>query len=348
MNYKKIGGDIKLARIILLPENNPTNDESMVDLASFHAQQAIEKILKYYLNNNYGIDETSKEFKIHDIEKLLLKIDEFDKNFKESNVDLHEISVELTSWSVVSRYGKSYISNIKTIKSALDIADRLYDDILTNLYDYKKRYEIGCNGYAHVKETQAERILDKLLKQKNNLENNNSQLKINKINKRISKIEIIKNNKNILKKFGENKLRSKNQKLTKKYDRLIEEEKEDYLGYTRLTCMIFGNKSNINVFDEWVSTCINIYKKDIGVLNYALVIDIDDFRLSKECSINYDFNLSKSQIIVSTLEDAKYYNKNIDIENTKLFRNMLKKIKNAKKEGNDVIKTMEKAKRYKH
>ncbi len=39
--------DIRIARILLSPEGNPENDEMITDQAAYHAQQAIEKALKY-------------------------------------------------------------------------------------------------------------------------------------------------------------------------------------------------------------------------------------------------------------------------------------------------------------
>lgn len=54
MNYRRIKSDIEAAKIFISPQFNPTNDEYSVDISLFHCQQAIEKILKYYLFDIYG------------------------------------------------------------------------------------------------------------------------------------------------------------------------------------------------------------------------------------------------------------------------------------------------------
>ena len=39
--------DISIARLLLSPSGNPTNDEMITDQAAYHVQQGIEKALKY-------------------------------------------------------------------------------------------------------------------------------------------------------------------------------------------------------------------------------------------------------------------------------------------------------------
>lgn len=39
--------DIEIAKILMSPAGNPTNDELIVDQAAYHVQQGIEKALKY-------------------------------------------------------------------------------------------------------------------------------------------------------------------------------------------------------------------------------------------------------------------------------------------------------------
>lgn len=41
--------DAEIAALLLSDQGNPTNDEMIVDQAAYHAQQAIEKAMKYQL-----------------------------------------------------------------------------------------------------------------------------------------------------------------------------------------------------------------------------------------------------------------------------------------------------------
>lgn len=41
MKLKKAKDDIVAANLLMKPENNPTNDEGIYDLAAYHAQQAV-------------------------------------------------------------------------------------------------------------------------------------------------------------------------------------------------------------------------------------------------------------------------------------------------------------------
>lgn len=72
--YKRIYADISLSEYALSDIGNPTNDEAMYNLASYHAQQAIEKGLKFYLSAVYGEDENDRRFKIHDIDTLCYRL----------------------------------------------------------------------------------------------------------------------------------------------------------------------------------------------------------------------------------------------------------------------------------
>lgn len=39
--------DIDIAKLLLSPEGNPSNDEMITDQAAYHAQKGIEKAMKY-------------------------------------------------------------------------------------------------------------------------------------------------------------------------------------------------------------------------------------------------------------------------------------------------------------
>ena len=63
MNLNRIKADILTAKNNLSPVGNPTNDEYLYDISAYHAQQAVEKILKYILHDIYGVDDTQKNSK---------------------------------------------------------------------------------------------------------------------------------------------------------------------------------------------------------------------------------------------------------------------------------------------
>lgn len=62
MKLERADADIQLAEKLLSSQWNPSNDELMYDMAAYHAQQGIEKLLKYILHDIYGMDEGSRKF----------------------------------------------------------------------------------------------------------------------------------------------------------------------------------------------------------------------------------------------------------------------------------------------
>lgn len=342
MNYRIINTDIITSNNYLKPQFNPSNDEYFIDISAYHAQQAVEKILKFHLFENYGINEKIYSYRTHDILSLINNIDKFDKNFKIKNKDLVVMADEITSWAVKTRYGKSYLG---TVESCLKIAERLFDELLTDLFDYKKRYRIGCNGYTQLKKDQVERILDKLMSKRLNIKYISQNKRINIVNDRIMKLENIKNNESYINKLWINCFRFKNKKITEKFDLLLTEEKGKFLGYTTLSCKIFSNKDNIKAYDEWISKCLNFFNKDFGPLNFALAIDLDYFRLYEEISVNDKFDVPEGCAIVSIKDDIKYYNKDIEIDKTQMFKNLIKRVKHALAEHNNKTEDSIKLKR---
>ncbi len=61
MNYhEKAQRDLAVAKNYNSAKGNPDNDEGLYDIAAYHAQQAIEKELKYILHDIYGADEAER------------------------------------------------------------------------------------------------------------------------------------------------------------------------------------------------------------------------------------------------------------------------------------------------
>lgn len=123
MLLERADADIQAARLLLSSVGNPTNDERMTDLAAYHAQQAIEKLLKYVLHDGIGADNIAREFKTHNLFYLIDRIErESDFIVPDS---LKEMADEITDWEANSRYGESFVSEKNKIQSAVEVYGQL-------------------------------------------------------------------------------------------------------------------------------------------------------------------------------------------------------------------------------
>lgn len=98
-----------------------TNQKDFKNGASYHAQQAIELILKYCIYNNAGYNKNSNnitQIRIHDLDRLItqhcvpLGIDVPKKIAKNAKM--------YSTWEAESRYSLSYSVRIDSILTALD------------------------------------------------------------------------------------------------------------------------------------------------------------------------------------------------------------------------------------
>ena len=69
MKIHRVKGDLDSVYRILSVETEEKSD--CIDVASYLVQQAIEKSLKYLLHDVYGVDDTTRAFKIYNISRLL-------------------------------------------------------------------------------------------------------------------------------------------------------------------------------------------------------------------------------------------------------------------------------------
>ena len=132
MNYdiapsREIEADIRLARYSMSPEGNPTNDEAMYNQAAYHAQQAIEKGLKFYLRDVYGEDEKDRKFRIHDIDTLCARLK--DRYHHLVDEEIVARADEITDWEANSRYRHSLVSARADIETVLAAGERILADI---------------------------------------------------------------------------------------------------------------------------------------------------------------------------------------------------------------------------
>ena len=124
MNYLDRGdADYKIAKLLISPIGNPTNDERITDQAGYHIQQAVEKAIKHLIHDIGGVSDETKAFRTHNIDALILIAEENTGfGFPE---ELIEISSDLTSWEAGSRYNSSVVSNRIEIENAIEVYEKL-------------------------------------------------------------------------------------------------------------------------------------------------------------------------------------------------------------------------------
>ena len=117
----KAKSDLKTARILM-------QSNELTDIVCFHAQQAVEKLLKAYLTY-----KNIKSSKTHDISVLLKLCIKEDKDF--NSLDIEKLE-QLTFYAVEVRYPDDfYVPDIEEAKAALEQANKLWDFIIKKLKD---------------------------------------------------------------------------------------------------------------------------------------------------------------------------------------------------------------------
>lgn len=104
---------------------NTINQKDLKNVAAYHAQQAIELLLKYkiytnkqYYQNNTDKNGTIKEIYKHDIDKLIKSYcDKY--GIKDIPSKIRKNAVMYTNWEAGSRYGLSFSVKITSIESVL-------------------------------------------------------------------------------------------------------------------------------------------------------------------------------------------------------------------------------------
>lgn len=95
--------DLKMAELAL----GTANDELIQNMAAYHTQQAIEKVLKQLLIKQRGFGNND-----HDLERLII-------DAKEVGVDppnwVEENSYEISKWATTIRYNSNFKTNRDSI-----------------------------------------------------------------------------------------------------------------------------------------------------------------------------------------------------------------------------------------
>lgn len=125
--------DIKIAKLLLSPAGNPTNDEMITDQAAYHVQQGIEKALKYQ-TEMMGIPYR----KTHNLIGLISDLENHgfmvSDNFKEK-------AYIISDWEASSRYNDDFNALRSDIEEAISIYDNLKNDILDRLEKASKEHQ---------------------------------------------------------------------------------------------------------------------------------------------------------------------------------------------------------------
>ncbi|MHB1646166.1 MAG: HEPN domain-containing protein [bacterium] len=111
------------------------------DIICFHAQQAVEKMLKAFLIYN---DQEIQKFQIHDIDKIIKECSKINPEFEElSNLGVGK----LTEYAVGSRYPNDYdeyndfqMPSVTETKEAILIAEKVKSFVIAkiNLLEQKQ------------------------------------------------------------------------------------------------------------------------------------------------------------------------------------------------------------------
>ena len=122
----EINADLVLAKYSISAEGNPANDEAILNEAAYHTQQAVEKILKFYLRDVYGEDETEKSFRIHNIATLETRLIDHGHTIPQELIDNAD---EITAWEAESRYGHSLVTTKEKICTVIQVAEKLLEEV---------------------------------------------------------------------------------------------------------------------------------------------------------------------------------------------------------------------------
>lgn len=117
--------DIDIAKLLLSDEGNPTHDEMITDQAAYHAQQALEKALKY------EIEIKGVEYK--KVHNLVALIDQVEQTGFQVSDELKSKAYLISDWEASSRYKDDFSAVKKDIMDAIRLYQELEASILSDL-----------------------------------------------------------------------------------------------------------------------------------------------------------------------------------------------------------------------
>ena len=112
------------AAVILFNSLTQVTDENIINLASYHLEQAVEKAIKFVIENN------GHEFpKTHNIESLI-------SYAKENDIDLYlndyiiDHSEMFSAWEAKTRYVIDYLVDKEKVEKSIPHVSRYLDDVV--------------------------------------------------------------------------------------------------------------------------------------------------------------------------------------------------------------------------
>lgn len=131
MNYhEKAMRDLKVAKDYNSAIGNPDNDEGLYDIAAYHAQQAIEKELKYILHDIFDADETERKFRTHTLSALISQVEDYNVLVPD---EVKAIAYDVTGWEANTRYPGGATANRDEINNVIQIFERFSKYIANNV-----------------------------------------------------------------------------------------------------------------------------------------------------------------------------------------------------------------------
>lgn len=115
------------AAVILFNNLKNASDESLINMASYHIEQAVEKTIKFLIENDgYEYPRT------HNIETLISFADEngLDLMLNDYIIDHAEM---FSSWEAKTRYLLDYLVDIKKVETAIDEVDQYLDTVMESI-----------------------------------------------------------------------------------------------------------------------------------------------------------------------------------------------------------------------
>ena len=135
--------DLVLSRQAICNYESNKNLKDMKNLASYHVQQALEKMLKYCIYNKQP-SGTVKELYTHDLDKLIR--DHCNKYGISVPKKIVKNANEYTRWEAESRYALKYSVRVTSIISALVETENwlieLKPSYEKNITHYRKKYKV--------------------------------------------------------------------------------------------------------------------------------------------------------------------------------------------------------------
>ena len=117
--------DIEVAKHYSSPQGNPNNDEGYLDVAAYHVQQGIEKILKHVLRDILGMSDESRSFRTHDIDSLISQVEGTTDLLIPDDIKI--IAADVTTWEAGTRYGSSQLVELEKIHDAIRVFEHLLE-----------------------------------------------------------------------------------------------------------------------------------------------------------------------------------------------------------------------------